>query len=337
MLAAMPQLVPEAAIDPLFILMAALALDAVIGDLPAVFRHVPHPVAALGRLIGALERRLNRAQRGQAMLTARGAALAMAVAALALAMGWLVLVLTRRFAWGWAVELALAAILIAQRSLYDHVAAVERALEVGGLAGARLAVGHIVGRDTGGLDEHGVARAAIESLAENFCDGVVAPAFWYVVLGLPGLLAYKAVNTLDSMIGHRSPRYLAFGAAAARLDTALSFIPARLSGLVLAMAALVAPTARPLAALKVMVRDAAKHRSANAGWPEGAVAGALGLALAGPRRYGEEPVNDPWIGDGRARAGPPDIRRALYLYAVACLVHAALIGALALGLAAWRA
>jgi adenosylcobinamide-phosphate synthase len=221
-------------------------------------------------------------------------------------------------------------VLVAQRSLYDHVFAVCRALESGGVAAGRAAVSRIVGRDPNSLDEYAVARAGIESLFENFSDGVVAPAFWYLLLGLPGLFAYKAVNTLDSMIGHRSPRYLDFGAFAARLDTAANYLPARLSGLIVVAAALVVPQGSPRAALKITLRDARKHRSVNAGWPEGAAAGALGLALAGPRRYGADLVNDPWIGDGRARATPSDMRRALYLFVAACLLQAGLIAVLAL-------
>jgi adenosylcobinamide-phosphate synthase len=155
-----------------------------------------------------------------------------------------------------------------------------------------------------------VARAAIESLAENFSDGVVAPVCWYVLLGLPGLFAYKMANTLDSMIGHRSPHYRAFGWAAARFDDALNLVPARLAGLLVSAAALFAKDARSGAALRVMLRDARKHRSPNAGWPEGAMAGALGLALAGPRRYAEGVVSDPWLGDGTARATVADIARA---------------------------
>jgi adenosylcobinamide-phosphate synthase len=323
-------LVPESPIDPFLILLAGLALDAVFGDMRALFRFIPHPVVAIGGVIASLDRRLNRESRSAGARRLRGLIVAGAVAAIALIAGWAVLAVTRHWRWGWAVEIVLVGVLVAQRSLYDHVFAVCRALETGGLAAGREAVRHIVGRDPDSLDEHGVARAGIESLFENFSDGVVAPAFWYVLLGLPGLLACKAVNTLDSMIGHRSPRYLDFGGAAARLDTAFNFIPARLAGAIIAIAALIAPQASPAAALKTMVRDARKHRSVNAGWPEAAGAGALGLALAGPRRYGAEPVNDPWIGEGRARATADDMRRALYLFVVACLVHAAAIALLAL-------
>ncbi len=189
----------------------------------------------------------------------------------------------------------------------------------------RAAVSHIVGRDPARLDAHGVARAAIESLAENFSDGVVAPVFWYLLLGLPGLFAYKMANTLDSMIGHRSPRYRAFGWAAARFDDLLNLVPARLSGLLLTGAALFANEATPGHALWVMLRDGRRHHSPNAGWPEAAMAGALGLALAGPRSYAEGEVRDPWLGDGTPEATPADIGRGLQLYMLACLLLAGLL------------
>src|SRR5690606_18295412 len=181
-------------------------------------------------------------------------------------------------------ELLIVTVLLAQRSLYEHVAGVKQAFDHGGLPAARRAVSSIVGRDPEALDEAGVCRAAIETTAENFSDGIVAPAFWYLTAGLPGILACKAVNTADSMIGHRSDRYLAFGWAAARFDDLLNYIPARLSGVLLAISA---PTVggSTKGALKAMLRDASKHKSVNAGWPEAAVAGALGLALAGPRVY----------------------------------------------------
>ena len=204
----------------------------------------------------------------------------------------------------------------------------QRALARGGLDGGREAVRQIVGRDPASLDAHGVARAAIESLAENFSDGVVAPVFWYLLLGLPGLFAYKMVNTLDSMIGHRTPRYRAFGWAAARLDDVLNTVPAPLSGVLLAAAAVFAKNGRPGHAFTIMLRDGRKHHSPNAGWPESAMAGALSLALAGPRRYAEGLVADPWLGDGSARAGVSDIVRGLHLYRRACLIQGGvLVGA----------
>jgi len=220
---------------------------------------------------------------------------------------------------GDAVEIFAIAVLLAQRSLFEHVAAVSAGLAYGGLAGGRAAVSRIVGRDPQSLDGPGVARAAIESLAENFSDGVVAPAFWYAVLGLPGLFAYKMANTLDSMIGHKSERYRAFGWAAARLDDVLNLVPAPISGLLLAGAAFFDGETSSGAAARIMLRDGRKHHSPNAGWPEAAMAGALGLALAGPRHYPDGVVEDPFLGDGTPIASVTDINRALRLYFRACL------------------
>ncbi len=313
--------------EPALVLLVALVLD---GLLPDRFGPVPHPVRLIGAAVAWADRRLNRARRSEAALIIRGALVVVALSALALAAGWALERVARDLPYGWVVELGLVAVFLAQRSLFDHVAAVARPLARRDLAAARAAVAHVVGRDPESLDAHGVARAAIESLAENFADAVVAPVFWYLLLGLPGLLLSKTVNTLDSMIGHRDPRYASFGMTAARLDDALNYIPARLAGAILALAAIFAPTANPARAVRTMVRDAGKHRSLNAGWPEGATAGALGLAIAGPRRYGDRTVDDPWIGDGIARAEARDVRRALYLYAVACLLNGLLVGAFVL-------
>jgi adenosylcobinamide-phosphate synthase len=312
-------------LNPLVLLLAALALDFLLGDMPMLFRFVPHPVVLVGRAVTFLDRRLNRERRGERARLVRGVfAVALLVVAAAAAGAALAVVL-RVVRFGWAVEALIVAVLLAQRSLFEHVVAVGAALADKGLFGGREAVSHIVGRDPESLDEHGVVRAAIESLAENFSDGVVAPAFWYALFGLPGIFVYKTANTLDSMIGHRSPRHLRFGWAAARFDDLLNLVPARLSGVLLAGAALAVPDARVGSALRIMLRDARKHRSLNAGWPEAATAGALGLALAGPRRYGGVVVKDPWLGDGRARAEPADLARALRLYLIACLLQAALL------------
>ncbi len=314
-------------IDPLLLLLAALALDAAIGDPAAIFRRLPHPVVLVGMLVARLEQRLNRQDHSDRDRRLGGIATVLVVVVAAAGVGALVDLASARSAWLAVGEVAVLAALLAQRSLYDHVAAVATALDEDGLAGGREAIRHIVGRDPQSLDEEGVGRAAIESLAENFSDGVVAPVFWFVLLGLPGICAYKAINTLDSMIGHRSPRYRAFGWAAARLDDVANFVPARIAGLLIAAAAAVVPGTSGKDALVVMVRDARKHRSVNAGWPEGAMAGALDISLAGPRQYNGEQVEDAWIGDGSEDARTADIRRALGLFIVACLVEAALIGA----------
>ncbi len=316
--------------DPLILLLLALLLDAYIGDPPGLYRVAPHPVQLMGRAIGALERRLNRESRSETVRRARGVLVAIFLTCLGAAVGWAISRGLRAIPFGWLAELALVMSLLTQRDLYRHVDAVARALEKGGLVEGRRAVAHIVGRNPESLDQHGVARGAIESCAENLADGVVAPVFWYVLLGLPGLVAYKMVNTLDSMIGHRSPRYRAFGNAAARLDDAVNFIPARLTASVIALAAVFTPQATPIEATRTMMRDASKHRSPNAGWPESAMAGALGLALAGPRQYGDAVVKDAWLGNGRARVTPRDIHRSLYVFVVACALVIGLVAVLAL-------
>jgi adenosylcobinamide-phosphate synthase len=237
--------------------------------------------------------------------------------------------LCARLPLGWLPLALFMSTLIAARGLYDHVSAVAVGLEQG-LAQGRRAVAHIVGRDPASLDVHGVARAGIESSAENFADGVVAPLFWGILFGLPGMAAYKAVNTLDSMIGHRSPRYLHFGRFAARLDDVINWLPARLAALLILAASLCLPGTTPAAGWRALWRDAPHHRSLNAGWPEAAIAGALGLRLAGPRRYAGEVVEDAWMGDGRAAAIPDDIRRALGVYVLACGIAAVPLVILAL-------
>lgn len=304
-------------------LCLALLVDAAIGDPAWLWRRIPHPVALLGAWIDALDRRLH----SDDPVTAgrRGRLVVLTVVATAAVPGYLLDRLLAGPAWGWLVVGTLASVLFAWGSLERHVVAVARGLEQG-VEGGRNAVRHIVGRDPETLDRHGVARAAVESLAENFSDGVVAPWFWMLLLGLPGLLACKAVNTLDSMLGHRNARYRHFGRASARLDDAVNLLPARLTALLFVTAAAHAPDADARRALRILFRDARRHRSPNAGWPEAAVAGALDLRLSGPRSYGGATGDDPWIGDGRAELDWPDIygavrlvRRAfLLLLAVTC-------------------
>jgi len=316
--------------DTLFVVVAALAFDALIGDPDWLWRRLPHPVAAIGSCIGFLDRTLNREAWSPAQRKSAGVGVVILLLIISTLIGFLIETALRHV-WLGNVLLGLAAsVLIAQRSLYQHVARVRSAFAEGGLTEAREAVSMIVGRDPDQLDEAGVCRAAIESCAENFSDGVVAPVFWLALLGLPGLIAYKAINTADSMIGHRSARHEHFGWAAARLDDLVNLIPARFSGLLLAIVAPVAKGA-VVTALQVMRRDAAKHRSPNAGWPESAMAGALGLALAGPRRYGDHSVDDPFLNaEARKDAIPGDIDRALDLLTAACVLEAAIYAALAL-------
>lgn len=280
-------------------LALALILDAMLGEPDAVWRRIPHPAVLMGRAVGWLEARLNHGQ-------ARRAKGVLAVAVLlggSLALGE-VLALG---VFGGVFEVILGAILLAQRSLAQHVGRVADGLGVS-LAEGRRQVSMIVGRDPETLDKAGVARAAIESAAENFSDGVVAPAFWFALLGLPGILAYKTINTADSMIGHMSERYRAFGWAAARLDDVLNWVPARIAGGILCL------VGGGRAAAEVMLRDADLHRSPNAGWPEAAMAASLGVALAGPRVYGGVPTDDAYLNpQGRREATPADIRAAVRL------------------------
>ena len=289
---------------------------------------VGHPVTWIGALIGWLDRLLNR---GTAIPLRRAAGILAVVVVLAVvgAIAWLAQWQLLRLPFGILIIAGLAGTMIAQRSLHRYVANVASALELQNLDSGRKAVSHIVGRDTAGLDSAGVARAAIESLAENFSDGVVAPVFWLVVGGLPGAVLYKAINTADSMIGHRTPRYASFGWAAARLDDLVNLPASRLTALLLVAAAVLRKDASAGDAWRAVRRDAARHRSPNAGYPEAAIAGALGLALAGPRVYGGVPLNDAFMGDGRREANAKDIRRALALYRCADVIFLTLVAVLA--------
>lgn len=297
--------------------LLALAIEAGAGYPDALFRRVGHPVTWIGALIGALDRRLNREGDPPARRRAAGM-LALAIVVFASgAAGLLLERLAGANPFGFVFLAALASSLLAQKSLHRHVADVAAALRRSPDDGRR-AVGKIVGRDVSDLDEAGVARAAIESLGENFSDGVAAPALWLALFGLPGALIYKAVNTADSMIGHRSERYAAFGWASARLDDLMNWPAARVAAGLIALAAALPGAASPGGALRAALRDAKKHASPNAGWPEAAMAGALGLKLGGPRAYGGAMVAGASLGDGRREAGRRDIDAALALYRRAC-------------------
>jgi adenosylcobinamide-phosphate synthase len=314
----------------LFIVIAALAFDALIGDPDWLWRRLGHPVALIGAGIEYLDRRLNKEDQSPQQRRSAGIASTVIMVVIAGSVGALIQAILQQLPAGNILLALIASIFIAQRSLYQHVAEVRAAFAEGGLTEARDAVAMIVGRDPEQLDQAGVCRAAIESCAENFSDGVVAPVFWLALLGLPGLIAYKAINTADSMIGHRTERHASFGWAAARLDDLVNLVPARLSALLLALAAPVA-SGSVGKSFAVVRRDASKHRSPNAGWPESAMAGALGLALAGPRRYAEHTVDDPFLNaEATRQAVPDDIGRALDLYTAACVIEAAVYAALAL-------
>jgi len=294
--------------------LLALLIELTVGYPDRLLRAIGHPVTWMGRLLGMMDAALNRESVGETARRSLGVAAIVVLIGVVgmIAAGVQSALLLLPF--GIVIVALVASTLLAQRSLYAHVTRVAAALEREGLVAGRVAVSHIVGRDTAALDEAGVARAAIESLAENFSDGVVAPAFWMAVGGLPGAAIYKAINTADSMIGHRTPRHKAFGWAAARLDDLVNLPASRLAALLIVAAAALTDRAAAAAAWRAVRRDAHRHRSPNAGYPEAAMAGALGLALAGPRVYAGVAVEDALMGDGRRDATAADIRAALALY-----------------------
>ncbi|MER8372949.1 adenosylcobinamide-phosphate synthase CbiB [Mesorhizobium sp. M1406] len=305
----------------------SLAVEFALGYPDWLFRAIGHPVTWFGRLISFLDSRLNRAADPDALRRKRGVQALLVIVLVPAVIGLGMQILLWFVPMGLIITALLATSLLSQKSLYEHVETVADALDTGGLALGRVAVSRIVGRDPETLDSAGVSRAAIESLAENFSDGIVAPAFWTGIGGLAGGAAYKAANTADSMIGHRTPRHEAFGWAAARFDDWINLPASRLTAALIVLAAFLVKGADPRGAWHAVWRDAKKHRSPNAGWPEAAMAGALGLALAGPRSYGGVLVDDVFMGGGgRREADSTDIRRALKLYRVADTLLIALFG-----------
>lgn len=307
----------------------ALLIEASFGYPDRLVRTIGHPVTWFGRLISWLDCALNRETHSDANRRIAGFFAAFCIVAVPAVVAFVIERYVLLLPFGFLALGVLASSLLAQRSLHDHVARVALVLERDGIEAGREAVSHIVGRDPQALDEAGVCRAAIESLAENFSDGIIAPGFWLAVGGLAGGVAYKAANTADSMIGHRTARHKDFGFAAARLDDLLNLPASRLSVLLIVAAAALTRNASASEAWNALRRDARRHRSPNAGYPEAAVAGALGLALAGPRVYGGILVDDATMGNGRRDAGPQDIRAALALYRRADLIFVALVAALA--------
>lgn len=292
-----------------WLLVAALIVEACVGYPHAVYRAIRHPVVWIGIAIDALERRWNRPELSDGARRGLGVLTVVLVAGGAAVIGYVVQTLAGYVSFGAALIVLVASTGLAQHSLYTHVRAVLQPLEHGNLVAARREVGQIVGRDTTVLNESGVAGAALESLAESFNDGIVAPAFWLFVGGLPGLFAYKALNTADSLIGHREPRWRMFGWAAARADDVANLIPARLAGALLAIAG--------GGGLLVMWRDAPKHASPNAGWPEAAMAGALRVRLGGPTAYDGVMHERPVFGAGSSPT-VDDLKRGLRIYVIAC-------------------
>jgi adenosylcobinamide-phosphate synthase len=309
----------------------ALVIEYFIGYPQTLQRVIGHPVEWIGKLIAYLDEGLNDPDSEASDQRNHGI---FAVAALCIAVGvpaFLIERLLLSFHYGWIINTLLATTFIAQKSLRDHVTAVARTLPQS-IISARQEVAKIVGRSPSTLDESGVAKAALESLAENTADGITAPIFWFAIAGLPGIVVYKAINTADSMIGHKSEKYLNFGWAAAKLDDLVNLPASRLTGLMFAGAAWFKSKTRAQAALNAMWRDAGKHQSPNAGWPEAAMAGALDLKFGGPRQYDGEMVELPYMGDGRSQMNANDIDKGLELYDRALFILMTATALLALAL-----
>ncbi|MEO8757563.1 MAG: adenosylcobinamide-phosphate synthase CbiB [Devosia sp.] len=307
----------------------ALLIERLVGYPAPLLKAIGHPVTWIGALITWLEVRLNTGANRRWM----GVAMLALLLATGLALALLIIALTRRIPFGWGIEAIIASSLLAQKELGRAVKAVADKLSLS-LESGRNAVSHIVGRDPHALDESGVAKAAIESLAESTSDGVVAPLFWLLVGGLPGIVLYKIINTADSMVGHRNERYAEFGWASARLDDLVNWIPARLTALLIAGASFLVRRADPEHAWGTALRDAQKHASPNAGWPEAAFAGALGLQLGGPRSYAGETHDLPSFGDGRTELTALDILKSLELYWMA--MNVLLAATLVISVLLWR-
>ncbi len=294
--------------------LLALLIELMVGYPDRLLRSIGHPVTWMGDLIAWLDARLNRDGAGAEARRRAGAVAMLLILGIVGLTAFLLELTLLLLPFGLIAVAIVASALLAQRSLFIHVASVADALDEGGVDAGRMAVAQIVGRDTAKLDEAGIARAAIESLAENFSDGVVAPTFWMVIAGLPGAAVYKAINTADSMIGHRTERYQDFGKTAAQLDDLVNLPASRLSALLIVAAASLTKGASASAAWRATWRDGSKHVSPNAGYPEAAMAGALGLALGGPRSYEGAELESVWMGNGRREANAADIRAALELY-----------------------
>ena len=307
-------------------MLIALALDVAIGWPDWLYRRIGHPVGWMGRVIAEADRRLNRSELRDGVRRRNGIAVALAVTATTGGVAWCVTLVLPDGLLGMAITGVLAWPFLAARSLDEHVRAVAEPLADNDVSGAREAVSKIVGRDPAMLDSPAMARASLESLAENASDGVVAPLFWGTIFGLPGIVAYKVVNTLDSMIGHRTVRHEAFGWASARIDDLANLVPARLTAVLLACV-----SGAPCRVLRIVFRDARRHRSPNAGWPEAAMAGALHVKLSGPRIYAGHagPSVDPFLNPDGGDPGPGDIEAGIRLYRKSVLLAAVLLVLLA--------
>ena len=312
----------------LLILLLAIILDMVVGDPDWLWRKFPHPVVGFGKVISILDQRLNRIRDNRQMRKKFGVLALAIMLLLALVAGLLLVGLFGQLGIiGFAIEIVIVAVLIAQKSMSDHIKAIIEPLSKGDIESARTAVGMIVGRQTAEMETSDVARSSIESLAENFSDGVVAPIFWYAILGLPGIFMYKMLNTADSMIGHKTVEHEDFGWASAKLDDVANWLPARISALLIAFAALISLGVQSFKnAIWTILNNASLHRSPNAGWPETAMAGALGIVLSGPRTYNGKITHEPYLNPtGRLKLTHLDLEAASKLFWLACIIEAVIV------------
>lgn len=318
--------------DPLFILLIALVLDWYFGEPEVLWSRLPHPIVLFGKAVSFADKRLNYDDDSDAKQYKKGA---VAISLLLLAALLFAFALEAIIGWfgriGSILEIMVVFVLLAQKSLADHVDRVAEGLKEDGLKGGRKAVSMIVGRDPSKLDKSGVSRASIESLAENFSDGVVAPAFWYAIFGLPGIVVYKMINTADSMIAYKSKKYLWFGRVAAQVDDLANWVPARISAVLIAIGSGMLNGVEAFRnSLIISLRDSGLHRSPNAGWPEGAMAGGADLALGGPRIYPEEFVQQAYLNSaGKRELGIKDIKQTIRIFALSCFTLWFFTGALA--------
>ena len=316
-------------VDPLILLLGALIVEAILGRFTALSRLPGHPISIISATVGWLEQKLNRPNRSNMDRAIRGGVVAIFVLAFCLAVGGFVAWLTVNRAWGWIIEFALLVTLLGQGWAMHNLRRISRHLQRNQTDDASKIVAEIVPGETSPGDEHAVARMSVEWTVEQFSRAAVGPAIWYALFGFPGIMIYTGLQATSDIIGGRTDRYRAFGFTAGRLYDVLQLFPARLAGLFVVLAAAFVPTARPGIATKTMLRDAGRHYSVNRGWPLAALAGALELALGGPRTVDGHRVDSPWLGDGRARTTTRDIRRAAYLIGVAGLINVCWVAALA--------
>tara|TARA_B100000315_G_scaffold260922_1_gene327402 strand:- start:7852 stop:8853 length:1002 start_codon:yes stop_codon:yes gene_type:complete len=314
--------------DPLILLLMALVIETYAGQLSFISRLTGHPVGALEKLILWFDRKLNRESRSQMDRAVRGGLMAIVVIWVSFAIGWGIAWLSQMLPFAWIFETILLVMLISQRGVYSAVRKIGVALRDHGLEAARDSLTPLTNEAPEHMDGHGVARAGIEISCIALTTRVVAPVFWYVLFGFPGLLTYQAVMTMNDLLGHKTDRHRAFGFTAARLNDILLLIPAQLSGLFVVLASLFVPTAHPGRAFTTMLRDARKYRNYNLGVTLAALAGAFNLALAGPRKFSQETKHEHWLGTGTAQVTHQDIRLSLYLFATACLINGFWVAAL---------